>query len=166
MRYRFDLSDTENNVDKLKTGFCDFAILEHHHVTREMDSKIIKAERYCLYGPASWKRRLLPEVLKSETMIDFNQNDMMTYNFLDKYKLKSQAKKERHFANNTDALVSMIAGGLGYSVLAEEFAGPHVKRGEVFKLGDDLFLDSKIALAWYPRHEKPEYFQAIINTVK
>ena len=166
MRYRFDLSDTENNVDKLKTGFCDFAILEHHHVTREMDSKIIKAERYCLYGPASWKRRLLPEVLKSETMIDFNQNDMMTYNFLDKYKLKSQAKKERHFANNTDALVSMIAGGLGYSVLAEEFAGPYVKRGEVVKLGDDLFLDTKIALAWYPRHEKPEYFQAIITTIK
>ena len=166
MRYRFDLSDTENNVGKLKTGFCDFAILEHHLVAREMDSKIIKAERYCLYGPASWKRRLLPDILKSETIIDFNQNDLMTFNILDKYKLKPQITKERHFANNTDALASMITGGLGYSVLAEEFAALHVKRGELIKLGEDLFLDYKIALAWYPRHERPVYFQAIISTIK
>ena len=166
MRYRFDLSDTENNVDKLKTGFCDFAILEHHHVTREMDSKIIKAERYCLYGPASWKRRLLPEILKAETIIDFNHEDLMTFNLLEKYKLKNLTKKERHFANNTDALASMITGGLGFSVLADEYAAPFVKRCELIKLNEDYFYDFKIALAWYPRHEKPEYFQAIINSLK
>lgn len=165
MHFRFDLSDTESNVDKLKTGFCDFAILEHHHVTREMDSKIIKAERYCLYGPASWKRRLLPEILKAESIIDFNQSDNMTFNFLDKYKLKNQVKKDRHYANNTDALTSMVVGGLGYSVLAEEYANTYVKHGELIKLGSDYFYDYKIALAWYPRHEKPEYFQAIIKSL-
>lgn len=165
LRFRFDLSDTESNVDKLKTGYCDFAVLEHHHVTREMDSKIIKAERYCLYGPASWKRRLLPEIIKTEPIIDFNQDDNMTFNYLDKYKLKTWARKERHFANNTDALISMIASGLGYSVLAEEFAQQYVKRGELVKLGADQFLDFKIALAWYPRSEKPDYFQAIIKGI-
>ena len=115
LRFRYDLSDVESNSNKLKSGECDLALLEHHHVTREMDSKILKAERYCLYGPASWKRRLLPEIFKAETIIDFNQNDLMTFNFLDKYKLKTQVQKERHFANNTDALISMIVGGLGYS---------------------------------------------------
>jgi LysR family transcriptional regulator, chromosome initiation inhibitor len=163
LRFRFDLSDTESNVDKLKTGHCDFAILEHHHVTREMDSKILKAERYCLYGPASWKRRLLPEIIKTETIIDFNQNDMMTFNLLDKYKLKTQAKKERHYANNTDALISMVSSGLGYSVLTEECTHQLVRQGLITKLGADLFFDYKIALAWYPRSEKPEYFQAIIK---
>lgn len=163
LRFRFDLSDTESNVDKLKTGYCDFAILEHHHVTREMDSKILKAERYCLYGPASWKRRLLPEILKTETIIDFNQSDIMTFNFLDKYKLKSTVSKERHYANNTDALISMIQAGLGYSVLTEECATPLIKSGHLVKLGVDYFYDFKIALAWYPRSEKPEYFQAIIK---
>ncbi|MBY0553082.1 LysR family transcriptional regulator [bacterium] len=163
LRFRFDLSDTESNVDKLKTGYCDFAILEHHHVTREMDSKILKAERYCLYGPASWKRRLLPEILKTETIIDFNQSDIMTFNFLDKYKLKSTVSKERHYANNTDALISMIQAGLGYSVLTEECATPLIKSGHLVKLGADYFYDFKIALAWYPRSEKPEYFQAIIK---
>ena len=165
MLYRFDLSDTENNVDKLKTGFCDFAILEHHQVTREMDSKIIKAERYCLYGPASWKRRLLPEIFKTESIIDFNQSDLMTLNLLDKYKLKNLVQKERHFANNTDALVSMIIGELGFSVLSEEYASPFVKHNELIKLSLDYFYDYKIALAWYPRHEKPEYFQAIIKSL-
>lgn len=163
LRFRFDLSDTDSNVDKLKTGYCDFALLEHHHVTREMDSKILKAERYCLYGPASWKRRLLPEIFKNETIIDFNQNDVMTFNFLDKYKLKAQVSKERHYANNTDALISMIKSGLGFSVLTEECATPLVKSGDLVKLGSDYFFDFKIALAWYPRSEKPEYFQAIIK---
>ena len=33
LRFRFDLSDVESNVDKLKSGACDFAVLEHHQVT-------------------------------------------------------------------------------------------------------------------------------------
>ncbi len=165
LRFRFDLCDTESNVDKLKAGLCDFALLEHHHVTREMDSKILKAERYCLYGPASWKRRLLPDIIKNETIIDFDQNDLMTFNYLDKYKLKNNAKKERHYANNTDALISMVASGLGYSVLSEEFAQALVKEGEIIKIAPEQFFEYKIALAWYPRTEKPDYFQAMIKSV-
>jgi DNA-binding transcriptional LysR family regulator len=165
LRFKFDLSDTDSNVDKLKTGQCDFAVLEHQHVTREMDSKILKAERYCLYGPASWKRRLLPEILKNESIVDFNPSDNMTFNYLEKYRLKSHAGKERHFANNTDALISMVVAGLGYSVLSEEFASPFVKAGQLTKLGGDQFFDHKIALAWYPRAEKPDYFAAIIKAL-
>lgn len=166
MRFRFDLSDVDSNVDKLKSGLCDFAVLEQHQVTREMDSKILKAERYCLYGPASWKRRFLPEILKTETIIDFNSSDLMTFNILDKYKLKSQVRKERHYANNTDALVSMVAGGLGYSVLTEECALPFIKSGEIIKLNAEYFFELKLALAWYPRSEKPEYFRALIAAVR
>ena len=166
LRFRFDLSDIENNVDKLKTGSCDFAVLEHHLVTREMDSKIIKAERYCLYGPASWKRRLLSDILKAETIVDFSAADLMTFRFLEKYKLKTIIKKERHYANNTDALISMVAGGLGYSVLTEECAQPYVKQGLLIKLSAEHFLEHKLALAWYPRAEKPEYFRAMIASIK
>lgn len=165
LRFRFDLSDVDSNVDKLKSGACDFALLEHHQVTREMDSKIIKAERYCLYGPASWKRRLLPEILQSESIVDFDTNDRMTLQFLEKYKLKAKATKERHYANNTDAIASMIANGLGYSVLADEFAKPFVKEGALIDLAPDCFLDHKMALAWYQRSEKPDYFQAIIKSI-
>ena len=165
LRFRFDLSDVDSNVDKLKSGVCDFALLEHHQVTREMDSKIIKAERYCLYGPASWKRRLLTDILKTESIVDFDQNDLMTFRFLEKYKLKSQSSKERHFANNTDALVSMVQGGLGYTVLTDEFAKEASKRNEIVNLTPDFFIEHKMALAWYQRNEKPDYFRAIIKAI-
>lgn len=165
LRFRFDLSDADSNVDKLKSGACDFALLEHHEVTREMDSKIIKAERYHLYGPASWKRRLLPEILQNESIIDYDAKDRMTLQFLEKYKFNSKASKERHFANNTDAIASMVANGLGYTVLTEEFARPLVKKGELIDLAPDCFLDHKMALAWYQRNEKPDYFQAVIKTI-
>jgi DNA-binding transcriptional LysR family regulator len=166
MRFRFDLSDVDSNVDKLKSGACDFALLEHHQVTREMDSKIIKAERYCLYGPASWKRRLLPEIIQTESIVDFNSNDQMTFLFLEKYKLKARSLKERHYANNTDAIASLVSFGVGYSVFSEEFAKPFVKKNELLELASDYFYDHKMALAWYPRSEKPEYFQAIIKAIQ
>ncbi len=165
LRFRYDLSDVDSNTDKLKSGDCDFALLEHHHVTREMDSKILKAERYCLYGPASWKRRLLPEILQTESIIDFDAKDQMTFNLLEKYKLKSKARTERHYANNTDALASMVCDGIGYSVLAEQFAESLIKRTQLTKLGTDYFYDFKIALAWYPRHEMPDYFRAIVKAL-
>ena len=38
LRYRFDLSDTESNVDKLKTGFCDFAVLDEANVLALVES--------------------------------------------------------------------------------------------------------------------------------
>ncbi|MBC7420866.1 MAG: LysR family transcriptional regulator [Bdellovibrio sp.] len=165
LRYRFDLSDVDSNVDKLKIGACDLAILEHHQVTREMDSKVIKAEKYCLFGPVSWKKRSLAEILETESIVDFNSSDMMTFHFLDKYRLKNKVRKERHFANNTDAIASMLIAGLGYSVLSEEFAKPYVKKNELCELASDQFYDFKIALAWYPRPEKPAYLAAIIQAI-
>lgn len=165
LRFHFDLSDTENNSDKLKMGLSDFAILENHEVTREMDSKMLKAERYYLYGPASWKRRSLSDIIKTESIVDFNGNSKTTFNLLEKYKLKSHAAKERHFANNTDAIVSLIAAGVGYSALSEEFAKAFVKRGELIKLSSNHFYDFKISLAWYARHDKPDYFQAITKNI-
>ncbi len=165
LRFRFDLSDIDSNVDKLKSSACDLAILEHHQVTREMDSKVIKAERYGLYGPAAWKKRSLADIIENEAIVDFNSSDLMTYHYLDKYRLKNKARTERHYANNTDALTSMLVSGLGYSVLSEEFAKPFIKKSELCELASDKFYDFKIALAWYPRTEKPAYLSAIIKAI-
>lgn len=165
LRFHFDLSDVESNSDKLKTGHCDLAILEHHDVTKEMDSKILKPERYKLYAATSWKRRSFLDIISTEPIIDFNSQDMMTYNYLDKYKLKSKARPSRHFANNTDALTAMISAGLGYSVLSEEYATPYIKKGEIFDLSPTQFYDFKIALAWYHRPHMPDYFKSITKAL-
>jgi LysR family transcriptional regulator, chromosome initiation inhibitor len=166
IRFQFDLSDTESNADKLRTGQCDFAILEHHDVSKEMDSKIIAPERYKLYTAFSWKRRPLLDILKNEAIIDFDTKDRMTISLLDKYKLTKHIQNERHFVNNTDALISMLQSGIGYSVLSEEFAKPLVDQKQIFCIEPDYFFDFKVALAWYPRPEMPLYFKTLIQKLK
>lgn len=161
VRFRFDLSDTSNNQEKLKVGQCDLAIIDHHQVTKEMDSHILKPERYKLYVPKGWKKRKLSEIVENEAIIDFDFEDKMTFQYLDKYRLK-KSQTDRHYANNTDALMSMIEQGLGYSVLSEEFAK---KNGEIFDISPDQHVDYKIALAWYPRPEMPEYFRAVLKAL-
>lgn len=165
IRFRFDLSDGIENQEKLKTGQCDLAVLEHHEVTKEMDSRILRAERFKLYVPKAWKKRKLLDIVENEAIIDFDPSDRMTYQYLDKYRLKNKAQPNRHYANNTDALLSMIEMGLGYSVLAEDFAKDAIKKGEIVDISPDQFFDYKIALAWYYRPEMPEYFKAIIKAI-
>lgn len=162
IRFRFDLSDGSHNQEKLKNGHCDLAILEHHQVTKEMDSRILKAERYKLYVPKIWKKRKLTEIIENEAIIDFDADDRMTFQYLEKYRLKNKIQADRHYANNTDALMSMIEQSLGYSVLSEEFAK---KNGEIFDISPDQHFDYKIALAWYYRPEMPEYFRAIVKAL-
>ncbi|MCM2353904.1 MAG: LysR family transcriptional regulator [Pseudobdellovibrio sp.] len=165
VRFRFDLSDGIENQEKLKTGQCDLAILEHQEVTKEMDSRILRAERFKLYVPKAWKKRKLLDVVENEAIIDFDPSDRMTYQYLEKYRLKNKAQPNRHYANNTDALLSMIEMGVGYSVLAEDFAKDAIKKGEIVDISPDQFFDYKIALAWYYRPEMPEYFKAIIKAI-
>lgn len=165
VRFRFDLSDGNENQEKLKTGQCDLAVLEHHEVTKEMDSRVLRAERYKLYVPKVWKKRRLLDIVESEAIIDFDPSDRMTYQYLEKYRLKNKAQADRHYANNTDALLSMIELGVGYSVLAEDFAKDAVKKGEIVDIFPDQYFDYKIALAWYYRPEMPEYFKAIVKSL-
>lgn len=165
VRFRFDLSDGSENQEKLKTGKCDLAILEHHEVTKEMDSRILRAERFKLYVPKAWKKRKLLDIVENEAIIDFDPSDRMTYQYLEKYRLKNKAQPNRHYANNTDALLSMIEMGLGYSVLAEDFAKDAIKKGEIVDISPDQYFDYKIALAWYHRPEMPEYFKAIVKSI-
>ncbi|MES2802202.1 MAG: LysR family transcriptional regulator [Bdellovibrionota bacterium] len=161
VRFRFDLSDNSDNQEKLKNGHCDLAILEHHQVTKEMDSRILKVERYKLYVPKVWKKRKLSEIVENEAIIDFDAADRMTFQYLEKYRLK-KSQADRHYANNTDALMSMIEQGLGYSVLSEDFAK---KNGKICDISPDQHFDYKVALAWYYRPEMPEYFRAIVKAL-
>jgi LysR family transcriptional regulator, chromosome initiation inhibitor len=162
VRFRFDLSDLQENQEKLKSGSCDLAILEHQDVTKEMDSRTLKPERYKLYVPKAWKKRKLSDIIQNESIIDFDSAGRITYQYLEKYRLKSKARSDRHFVNNTDAIIAMVEQGLGYSVLSEELAK---KNGEIVDISPDQFFDYKLALAWYYRTEMPEYFKAIVKAL-
>ena len=165
MRFHFNLNDHENNSEKLKTSNCDFAILEQHQVAKEMASKNLKMERYSLYGPARWKHRPLADILKNEVLIELSTKTHLTAQFLEKNKLKSKIHNDRHSINSPEALTAMISAGIGYSILSQEYVESFVKKNQLIQLGSNYFLDLKMALAWYPRHEMAPYFKAVIQTI-
>ena len=164
---QFDLMDQQSAIFKLKNGHSHIVLVRNNTVALEMDSKVIRAERYILVGPFSWRKRALKEIIKTETIIDFDFNDNYTFEFLEKFNLKNEARILRHYVNNTDALADMIASGAGYSVLAEELASDLISRKMLVNLAPGKFVDlADICLAWYPRPEMPVYFRDMLEAIK
>lgn len=167
LRVQFDLMDLQSAAYKLKSGFAQIVLMSSANVALEMDSKVLRPERYILVGPYAWKKRSIKDILKTETIIDFDQNDTYTFEFLEKHGLKKEAGASRHFVNNTDALASMISSGAGYSVLAEELADDLINRKILADLLPGKSLDlSDLCAAWYPRPEMPAYFKEILQVLK
>jgi len=162
----FHVVDIEDRLNDLRTGAAQFAIVPREQVTNEMDSKLLKPERYVLVGPKAWKRRTLKEIVRTERIIDFDPTDRMTLTFLKKVGLLEDAKPERHFVNNNTALIQMFVEGLGYGVLTEEVAAEHFKSGELIALHRNTRNAKELALAWYPRPLMPTYFKAMIAAIK
>jgi LysR family transcriptional regulator (chromosome initiation inhibitor) len=166
LRIQFDLMDQQSAVYKLKSGSSNIVLVRNSFVALEMDSKILKPERYVLMGPADWKKRSVKEILENESIIDFDENDTYTFDYLEKYNLSKHTNSSRHFVNNTDALASMISLGAGYSVLAEDLAGEWIKRKLLINLMPGSFLDlSDMCVAWYPRPQMPPYMAEIIKAI-
>ncbi|MBC7712403.1 MAG: LysR family transcriptional regulator [Rhizobacter sp.] len=167
LRVQFDLMDSQSAIYKLKGGQSQIVIVRSESVALEMDSKILKTEKYILVGPHSWKKRSLKEIVKNETIVDFDQNDNYTFDFLDKYNLRTDVSTSRHYVNNTDALASMIIGGAGYSVLSEELAMDFINSKLLVDLAPGKHLDlADLCLVWYPRPEMPAYFKEILQVIK
>jgi LysR family transcriptional regulator, chromosome initiation inhibitor len=166
--FEFKLADTIHGIDALKQGSTDIAIVEKAQVVLEVDSKILKPEKYVLVASPTWQGRDLKQIVRDERIIDFDPSDEMTHRFLNKYCLKdlAKAKGQRSFANNTDAIASLVASGMGYTVLAFDFARPLIDRGELMRLGGSMHYDYSIALAWYPRRHPPKYFKSLVKSIK
>lgn len=166
LRFTFEIEDSiEVGLAKLRAAQIQMAIIPSQFVPKELDRKTLKAESFALYVPAAWKKRSLEDIVAEESIIDFSERDQFTLDFLQLFPGIEPYAGDRHFANNTDALASMIGAGLGYSVLADDFAA---SVGDLFKL-EKLKLDQKLfvdfALVWYPRPEMPTYFRAVVDSI-
>jgi LysR family transcriptional regulator, chromosome initiation inhibitor len=162
----FDLDDDEPGLKALKTGAAQLAVIPRAEVVAELDSKLLRPMRYVLVVCPAWRRRRLKDVVVEERIVDFNDRDDATLAFLAKNRLAAAARKDRHFANNIDALAAIVAAGHGYSVLADDFAAPLIAEGALAALGGGVDLKIEYALAWYPRPEMPDYFSAVIREIR
>jgi DNA-binding transcriptional LysR family regulator len=160
---KFDINDNDNCVKSLRRGDNQLAIIEPGHLSDEMEHKILKPELYVLVASPKWKKRSLQDIVKNERIIDFDERDQMTFSYLKQYDLFASANKDRHFANRTSTLSIMIADELGYGVLPLEFAKPYINSRQLIVLNAGKTYPHALALAWFPRHQQPKYFSALIK---
>lgn len=166
LNLNFIITDTEDRLHILKSGAATFAILPHDSVPNELDSKIIRPDRYVLVASKKWKGRRLNDILTSERLIDFYETDRTSLNYLKKFNLSSILNRPRIFVNNNEALIKLFCQGVGFGTLTQEIAKPHLDKGDLIALNGGATMDDQLALAWYPRPEMPKYLKAIVDSVK
>jgi DNA-binding transcriptional LysR family regulator len=162
----FRLYEEEDRIELLKKGIVDLAIVSPDEVRLEMDSKIIKPDRYVLVASSKWKGRRLQNIIEEERIINFHEKDETTLRYLKKYDLAKSARKDRIFANTNFAVISMVKEGIGYGTLTEEVASSHLAQGDLVMLNSKQALENPQAIAWYPRKQMPAYFEDLIKSIR
>lgn len=162
----YQLDDQENRAVLLKKGAAQIAILSPQDVTLEMDSKMLRSDKYILVASSKWKNRKTYDIIRNERIIDFYESDKTTQNYLKKFNFLNEARTDRIFANTNYALISLVKAGIGYGTLTQEVAAQDIARGELIPLNQKKIFEEPQALAWYPRKEMPQYFSRIIESIK
>jgi LysR family transcriptional regulator (chromosome initiation inhibitor) len=164
LRIHLQSSDNDDKVEMIRRGDADIAIVSPKEVPNEMTSKMLRPDRYVLVASKHWSNRKLSDILGSERAIDFNKSDTSTSNYLGHFGLKST--RERLFINENDALIRMFISGIGYGTLTEMVAAPFIANGKLIKLNKGQTVEDPLALVWFPRSRKIEYFEHIIRSIK
>lgn len=162
----FIVSDAEDRLNLVRSAQASLAIVPHELVPNEMDSKILKPEKYILVASPKWKGRRLTDILESERVIDFDESDPTSINYLKKFNLLAKLGRPRLFANNNEVIIKLFSQGVGFGTLTQEVAKPHLDSGDLIALNGGAVMEDPLALAWYPRPEMPGYFRALINAIK
>ncbi len=166
MTLSYQLDDQENRATLLKKGTVQIAVLSPQDVSLEMDSKMLKPDKYILVASSKWKNRKTYDIIHNERIIDFYTSDRTTQNYLKKFSLLDIARTDRLFANSNFALISLIKAGVGYGTLTQEVAANELGSGELVALNQKQTFEDPQALAWYSRKEMPKYFSRIIGSIK
>lgn len=166
LHLNFLTNDSADQLHLLRSGKASLAIVQSEQVPNEMTGKKIKADKYILVATSKWRGRKLIDILKNERIIDFEENDQTTLNYLKKFNLISHLGKNRLFANNNEAIIKLFCKGVGIGTLTQEIAKPYIDSGDLIALNSGSVMEDALALAWYPRPEMPGYFKSIIAAIK
>lgn len=158
--------DHSDLIEKIRRGEADLAIVDPKLVPNEMDSKVLKPDCYFLVASASWKGRRLQDILENERMIDFYESDQTTQKYLKKFALHVPLKTRRIFVNENEALIRFFKKGIGFGTLTESVAKPYLDSGELITLNKNQTLEDALALVWYPRPQKSDFFTDLVRSIK
>lgn len=163
---RLMICDTPDRLSLVRSGQTSLAIVSPNQVPNEMDSKKLKADRYILVASTKWNHRSLDDLLENERIIDFDETDTTTLQYLQKFDLLAKMKKPRLYINNNEAMIKFFCHEIGFGTLTQEVAQPYLDRGELQTLHKGGVLEDPLALVWYPRPEMPAYFRAIVAAIR
>jgi len=166
LRLHLKSEDHLNLIEMIRRGQVDAAVVPPEQVPNEMDSKALKPDRYLLVASTKWKTRQLSEILENERIIDFYDEDQTSINYLKNFNLMNFKRRSRLFINENESLIQLFIAGVGFGTLTEIVAKPYIENGSLIKLNRGQCLESPLAFAWYPRHEKAAYFHDIIRSIK
>ena len=166
LRLHLRADDSSDLISLVKRGEADLAIVRPSEVPNEMTSKILKPDKYVLVGSSRLKGKKISEILESERIIDFEENDQTTINYLKSLRLKTVLSRSRIFVNDNEALVRMVKMGVGIATLTESVARRPVEEGRIVLLNSGKQMDDPLALVWYPRSQKMDYFEDLVRAIK
>ena len=166
LQLNFMITDSPVRIHMVRTGEAAMAIVPPEQVPNEMDSKMLKPDKYILVASAKWKGRRLADILENERVIDFDESDPTSLYYLKKFGLISQLKRPRLFANNNEVIINLFRHGVGFGTLTQEIAKPYLDDGSLITLNSGSIMEDPLALAWYPRPEVPAYFKDLIQAIK
>ena len=158
--------DHSDLVEMIRRGDADLAIVPPGLIPNEMDSKVLKPDRYVLVASHLWKGRRINDILENERVIDFYESDQTTMGYLKHYGFETKAMRSRLFINENEALIRMFIAGIGFGTLTDDIAAPFLRGGKLIALNRAQFLEDPLALIWYPRPRKMDYFEAIVRAIK
>lgn len=161
----FDINDTDDIVTQLRCGLSQFSILDPYKITRDMEFKKISLEEYLLVCTRQWKGRKLLDIIKTERIIDFDESDNTTFNYLKEFDLLKFSQMDRLFVNRNESLCKMFLEGYGYGTLTKEIVNPYLKKGDLITLNSGKVFQNTLFLAWYSRPKPPKYFSAILEAI-
>ena len=160
------VTDHQNRLNLVRTGDASLAIVSPEQVPFEMESKRLKPDKYCLVASAAWKGRSLGDVLANERVIDFDEQDPTTLNYLRKFKLLEQLKRPRLYVNSNEIIINFFRRAIGFGTLTHDIAKPFLDSGELITLNNGAVLEDLLALVWYARPQMSPYFQTILKAIK
>lgn len=158
--------DQADRVELVKSGKAELAIVAPQLVPNELTGKKLQPDRYLLVASAKWKSRKLADILKKERIVDFSQTDETTFDYLKQFGFECGSGRPRLFVNENEALIHFFKTGIGFGVLTEEIARPHIESGKLIALNRGSALEDPLALVWYPREQMPDYLTDIISAIR
>ena len=166
LNLNFCTDDHSDLIEQVRKGKSDLAVVDPSLVPNEMTSKMLKPDRYLLVCSSKWKGRRLLDIVSNERIIDFYESDQSTLNYLKYFELDSSKFTKRIFVNNNAALIRLFDAEVGYGTLTESIAKPHIESGDLIALNQGRIYEVPLALTWYPRPAKQQYFEELIKSIK